>query len=380
MNVKNILTLMFGLFIALALICAIEFASMLLLKFRNLGASPFLINVDISDKQLAFQQKWGNELVVSYLDPHLGHAHDISELTNYFDKGMVSPGFIKYVPTTTNDEGNTLIVALGGSTTDPLTALFLDDPDVNKADPYNWPRSLAGILFEKGVEANVINGGVAGYSSNQDLLKFIRDVTPFKPKIVLSLEGVNELGFVHSTQNHPMVHRYQRNFFDNLLSEYEASFFPNTVKLVKFINTTDQNTVTGVNYGSTVDTTPAEQWENNFRSAHSIAEEFGIEYLVFLQPILGVGEYDPTPDELQMLNQRGEAYYQKVQNYYAEAKSVCAKYSYCVDLTDVFQSEAQVYLDARHQNSRGVDVIAGTIYDELVKRNSLDISGIEAAP
>lgn len=180
----------------------IEFGAMLALAQDGRPRKPFLFDREAWARHFpSYQQNWGKDLVVSYLDPQLGFAPN----PNAHPLLHGTAGFVSY---RMGDHVDPLprIVALGGSTTDPLTGVFLGDSDVAPDDPANWPRQFAAILESRHREAEVLNGGVAGYSSNQELFKFIRDALPLRPRLVICLNGVNEMGFIHSVPNHPMIH------------------------------------------------------------------------------------------------------------------------------------------------------------------------------
>ena len=90
------------------------------------------------------------------------------------------------------------IVALGGSTTES-TLFFVK----------GWVQFLAEYLCRDNISAIVYGGGTSGYTSSQELLKFIRDVIPLKPDIVLSYGGGNDLYLFPDSEE---IERYKRPF------------------------------------------------------------------------------------------------------------------------------------------------------------------------
>lgn len=340
---------------------------MALLRLRGIETAPFLYNPAARAHRLpSMQQTWGEQLVVSYLDPHLGFAHDPRAHPLF---GEV-PGFVRYGP---DDGGPCLrIVALGGSTTDPLTPLFLGDPAAVPESPYCWPKALQENLARRGVRAEVFNGGVAGYTSAQELLKLTRDALPLEPDIVLCLDGVNEVGFGHATPQHPMVHRYQRRVLTQMARQGEFPYLPNAARLLTAGGGTAGRTVEGVSLGMPVQRTAAEQWLANIRASRAVAGEFGADFLVFLQPVLGFGRYDANPVEREWLEERGTEYLRDVEAFYTEARRLSAGLPYGVDLTDAFAATPGCYLDARHQNERGVETLAEAVASVLAERGMLE--------
>jgi lysophospholipase L1-like esterase len=344
-----------GIIFSILLLLSIELFSFLLLKIRD-NPRPFLVDISAECARAA-----GKTTELSYVDPHLGHAHDPGTIN---DLGEL-PGFAVYGEDEKGSIRTIRIFALGGSTTDPN-------------DPGNWPKALYAMLESKSIPCQVYNGGVSGYSSNQEVLKMIRDVLPLKPDIVVSLNGLNDLGFCHSVPGHPMVHPYQESLMRSL-ADGRPYLFPSTVHIVKRLQSRlnpDIRQVTGMNLGPEVRTTPAEQWEQNLRIMRAVAEEFDTEYLCFLQPAVGVGDYSPSTEEEMMLRytneQREGKYVGHLEAFYCDARERCRKLSFCTDLTDVMRGEINMYRDSRHPNPEGYRLIAEAIFDELSSRGLLD--------
>ena len=206
------------------------------------------------------------------------------------------------------------IVTLGGSTTDGNTE-------------HIWPWLRMGLRCRS---------GVAGFSTNQELLKLIRDVLPLKPNIIISLNGVNEYGVRASVRFHPLVNIYQANVMEYLVEEPEPKIMPNTLYLFRRLSeklSGNKPIKRGINYGPKVETKAQEQWLQNIRSMYAVAEEFDIPYLCFLQPALGVGEYQPTLFEKKLLlNDEGikvHGYLENAKGFYSEAKLYCSQQAFC---------------------------------------------------
>jgi len=344
------------------LIAITEGVAKTILRSHGREEYPFMFDrTAIREPIRSYQQEWGDQLVVSYLDPHLGFAHDpqVHPLFDSFE------GFAEY---TTGDASNPLvIVCLGGSTTDPLTPIFLSDESVDTLDPYNWPRSLARVLKEHGVSARVLNGGVAGYSSSQELLKLLRDVIPLRPNIVISLNGVNDF-FGLSTPEHPMVHRYQAMLMNRFSARARSVLVPNIVGLMRWRLFGDRRWIEGASFGVVNSSSSAQVWFGNLKSADALCAAHDIRFATFLQPILGYGEYRAADYEKEMLVKRGEEYAVLLTSFYKEATSLCEDLESCSDLTGIFSDTTGVYLDARHQNEKGVDELANHIFEVLLRR------------
>jgi lysophospholipase L1-like esterase len=332
-------------------------------KNKSVGqAAPFLFNrAALRPENQGIRQEGGTARM-SFLDPHLGYAHGQMYDETLSEDGAVA-GFVIFGDAA--DAEALRIIALGGSTTDPL-------------DRGNWPKALQKILSDAGIEAVVYNGGVSGYSTNQELIKFIRDGLPLEPDIVLCLNGINDMGFIHSVAEHPMVHPYQDRLLRSIVESRAPAWLPNTricMRRIRDARTPKLYRVEGINYGPAVKTTPGRQWARNVGLLHAVAEEAGVAHLSLLQPVLGVGNYYPTAGEYELLEtaddlRRGK-YRSIIRDFYGEAVPEAAKLDYCVDLSGAFAGRSGLYRDARHPNADGYRVIAEAVYTELQARGML---------
>lgn len=367
----KILAIFCGIFLALLMVVALEgLAKFILIKKEKRNYSLFL-NFDVKKRPTSFQhENWGsNNLVISYIDPHLGHAHDPNK-SKFFEK---LPGFVEYSSVKNHSNSNVLrIVTLGGSTTDPLISLFLNDPEADPESPHNWSQDLVRIFQEKKIAAKVYNGGVSGYSSSQELLKLIRDTIHLKPHIVLVLNGVNEIGFCHALKTNPLIHPYQKKLMDSIILDNHQFLLPNIKGLLKLLFRSNDK-LTGANYGVVSESSsPVDNWHKNIYLSNAICNSLNIKYICFLQPTLGFGIYNASREERAWLKKKGPHYLKSMHKFYMYAKQLARKNAYCVDLTDIFAEQRNVYLDPRHLKAKGNRIIAEAIYREVMARKLLN--------
>ncbi len=342
----------------------IEFVALQINRRSKSETKPLLVDIRRFGKNLPGIPQVGRTNKMSFLDPHLGYAHDPAWDAAISGEEDALPGFVTYK--SPGGMKPIRIIALGGSTTDPL-------------NQKNWPRFLSEILGENNIPNIVYNGGVSGYSSNQEFLKLVRDGLPLNPDIVLSLSGINDLGFLHSVQEHPMVHPYQTRVLESVLGKPNSTLFPNLMTLIQDLrrrSVPKDRQVLGINYGPEVGTTPAEQWAKNIRMMRAVANTFSIEYSCFLQPVLGIGEYTMSEKDdglWESANKsKGGKYSGMIDSFYDTARKVAEEEKYIHDFTDVFSGMTNLYTDARHPNSKGYIVIAEKIFEEIQNN---DITG-----
>ena len=129
------------------------------------------------------------------IDPAVGHAHD----TKNFDifeksKSLEIKGSRLHSSIKNNQKGkkSLKISVFGGSTTDPLGTQF-------SGKNGTWPYRLYQTINRKSPNLNVeiLNFGIRGASSSQELIRLIASTQYSIPKIFISYNGINEKFFVH---------------------------------------------------------------------------------------------------------------------------------------------------------------------------------------
>lgn len=258
-----------------------------------------------------------------------------------------------------------MIVALGGSTTES-TYLFIK----------GWAQYLAEMLKKDNIPAVIYCGGVAGYSSSQELLKLIRDVMPLKPDIVVSYSGLNDLyGYPKPTERirygRPFITHFQVEFIEKIIDKLSPS--ADQLPIMHDLMW-QENGNTTVYYGLKNNKTASDIWLDNIRIMHAICCEFGVKFISFFQPFAFNGFYELS-DEQKILYSRksptciedgyekwGEPYADDVKRIIDELE----KYSYIHDFSRIFENNTDVYFDASHVYERGNVVIAQRIYEKLL--------------
>jgi hypothetical protein len=343
------------------LFALLEPASAWLLKRRGGERFPLFYNA-AQAKARNYEDVLDTRTWYGYLDPTLGH----SQVPTEFGDVDQIPGFVIYGP---RDAIDCLRVAvLGGSTTDPLTK-------------DNWVSLLHEGFRKEGIPVQLLNGGVGGYSSSQELFKLIRDVMPLDVDLVVSLNGVNDLNFVHAVRGHPLLNPYEKRVMSSVIeaSRPDPLILPNLATLIKSFGEDKEQRIAGMNLGPVVDSTDVEQWELNGRMMHAIAAQGGVEYLCFLQPIMGFGEYTMAAQDQAMLDKAQKAYRDVsrqdylagVRAFYDPAKERAAKLPHCEDLTDLFRDVPAAYVDARHQSGAGRGALADAVFESMRARGLL---------
>ena len=281
-------------------------------------------------------QRYSEEinLLPYYYDPVLGY--------NLGVKDKDTAGFCVYGDM---ENAKFRILTLGGSTTDPYIYPFKC-----------WSECLHDLLEEEGLSNAVICGGVAGYTSAEELFKLIRDGFSLKPDIILNYSGVNDM---QVEEEYPYI-----NFYMRQIGEY----------LVKKKDMTGLNFDShgfGISYGINGFTSGTVEeksnfWLNNQKMIHAICQSRNVRHITFLQPALFSGSKPLSAREqsyqlnlvyIGVKREHKSSYADKTQNFVSLARDAIQKYKWIYDLSGIFEEE-NIYIDFVHVNERGNEIIA----------------------
>jgi hypothetical protein len=353
-------------------------------------------------------------------DLQLGYIHDQTAGCTTKNAEII-PGFVHYFTKSTNAV-SVPVVTLGGSTTDGF---------LQYTGGYTWPYWFNEICGEKskGAVCDVYNGGVGNFSSSRELRKLFRDVLVLnpEPKIIVSLNGENDL----TNNDGPLELKYPYYDSIQLMALDQQRFpptwetfeiFPNSVRALKKILTLmgyspyknknyevappgptyikarllqkkamemntqiDSSTIARLlevqpiskRYAAALPQANflhnhAELWKRNVELMHAIAKVKGAEYLVFVQPTLGLNGQNPSlmsEDDKKMFKTLDPSYVEDLNTVYDAMRKECKTLSYCIDITAILTPDGKdLYHDPRHPNAYGNKIIANRIFEEIKKR------------
>lgn len=314
---------------------------------------------------------YAKQSVINGLDPLLGYAYSSSSDLPLSGEDSYNDGLIFLKNPVTEKK----IVILGGSTSD-------------LAYEGNWIRPFNKKITSFDERITVTSGAFSGYSSSQELLKLLRDVVPLKPHLVISLSGVNDIGFIQCADpKYPLTHLYVSKIFHFLQQKYGKSVNKESLwnKVASRGNLRPSAMNSSFSIGKVVHgfnnkLSDFEVWHRNIRLMKSICSEFNIKFISFLQPIFGFGNYTSTKDENENFRLflskhkgiHGKSYVEALHSFYENAvKIVSANSDYMVDLTNIFLDEKEIFSDPRHLNKKGNNILCIKIFDHLIDRGIL---------
>lgn len=311
-----------------------------------------------------------NEMKTDVLLDHIPNNRSKCDVKD----GEVSGEYVvyKYAPTHLPK-----ILTLGGSTTDGFYQ--------HLSSGETYPKILAEMVSNSHF---LVNGGVGGYSSLQEFYKFSRDGSRFDNlDIVISLNGINDIPgyhgleaireveypFLTSTQhamNQDQIWVDQR-IDDTFLKQMLKNVFPNVNSLLAYLNKKrlNANLAYEEQTGLLKTISAAQRWEINVKRIDALASLENIQYLVFIQPTMGLqgAQSSPTPgtmDEI-VFNTLDKAYISDLNKFYSQIQARCKKLDFCIDISNEVPPLGNYYNDPRHHNAEGNKILAGLIYEKI---------------
>lgn len=336
----------------LLLFAAIEISSFFILRARGIDA-PMFLNLGRPGEDLQKDDGEGG-LKYSTIDPHLGyiHSHGEKDVRNLSKEFTWLDGFLIYSNQTSNFQ-RPIILALGGSTTDGIRA------------GHSWPEELAKIMKEKRYSGTVINGGIGGYSTNQELLKFIRDGLELSPDVVISYSGINDRG-QYSLLPFPMVHTYQRELLDAQTNAGPPPLLPSTILLLKQITGIGNESSLSSTLGWKSARTLGGQYRKNMELMNVICVSRGCTFDAFIQPF---AFYRSKHSSAYDRDRKGAQYIDSALSLYEEIIELPKTHAFIHDATQILENGDGLYMkDGVHLNEEGDRIVGAYIFQFLEPR------------
>ncbi len=319
----------------------------------------------------------------------LSHEHDTQGGCKILEAQKQSNQFIYYKSNSKNKE-SLRILTLGGSTTDGFFKMY--------SNAKTWPYLLSK-LCNLDYNCEVVNGGVGGYSSDQELIKYLLYSENFKKfDYVISLNGINELNLdrrLNIKQKKEYPYHSQIQFFMTRNEKWikqnknKVVILPNINSFIKYFQKSDFETNVfdliqkdkfkgneieknkkNLDYNSML-------WKKNISMLNSLSKNNGSKFLNFLQPTMGL---DYVKINWEEENRDFKIYRNFITtqtsidtNYiYKKFREICLNLDYCIDISNIAAPGAKenIFSDSRHHNEKGNLIIAKEIYNILKTKMS----------
>lgn len=215
------------------------------------------------------------------------------------------------------------IMVLGGSTS---SEVFHTE---------NWISKLYYKLKQNNIKTTIYNGAHSGNGIVEEVLRLLRDGSVLKPKIVISLSGVNNLTQIDGINKFNTKGYVYRVKYGSLDIGY-CSGVPSNESLYSF-------------------------WSRNMGILKVVSEFYGARFLGFLQPF-NISMEHMTLQEKSLYEREAAAEGAK------EFKnSACNSNSEdYINLMSLFEHQDGMYLDACHYTDKAHEILATKIYESIM--------------
>lgn len=310
---------------------------------------PYIKQID------SLLEEWGYTKDRNYINFVSDEEIQENSLITYFDPllGYSKIGNIEGFKISGNVSSKNVIVILGNCTS------------LQNNLRKSWINFfIENLSIEYGSDYVVYNGAEAGYSSSQELLKFIRDTLILKPKVLVILDGVIDAVNNNVVKNHP----YYTRFGISVLEEWVRKYGTN----MKYKNM--QMVPEKVLYGMENRENSCLTYIKNIRMLHAITSEFGIEIYLFFQPSLYFENQNVLEGEekkiFDLFYGCGDPVYYGAHQFYLDVFHNMTDYSWFYDLTKIFQqTNESVYLDEIHYTEHGNFLLGQYISNTILRKN-----------
>lgn len=227
-------------------------------------------------------------------------------------------------------------------------------------------------IFDETTENFVVtNYGEGGWTSRQSLAQLINLINrEAAPDIVVFYSGLNDVA-IHCNQyygdsfnTHHEAPKLQQLVLDSQSRSYVYKNFlvtaVNTIKRVTGRTKFEEDYACDTNPDRALDV--AKTLLINWKMAHTLVTSYGGKFFAFLQPVPGFGS--PNLDHLE-LDRRFLAQYQPV---YTKLQALIAERGegWVWDISDAFDGNQPLYIDAGHVTREGNALIASRMRDTLI--------------
>ena len=268
------------------------------------------------------------------------------------------------------------IMILGASATDPNYYWYT-----------SWPEFLYLEMKKMGKSVRIFNGGQVAYSTQQELLKMLRDLPAIKPDMVIDFGGgihVYNVWLRDSIYDcaFPFTSTYARNMLQNIKAqqrghidyEYELQIFgvKEKTELCRGVELKSENEIQRV----------VSSYCYAVNCMHAICKEYHINFWSFLDPLpiwsekLGTGALEKIyHDNLYLI--KAEAIRSFVMKFKSEVTDLMDK-AFWRDLSGVLGEYDNVYEEAWHPNQKGNEIIAKNVYKIIIKEIEHELANRES--
>ncbi len=237
------------------------------------------------------------------------------------------------------------------------------------------------VFFKNYQYVRVINAGVFGYRTAQELKRFQEELIYLKPNMLIMFNGINEPWTYYGNSVDYSTHSQQNkmmDFFNNYVDKNTFNIFmPYTQKLMQR-SYEDKTEIYGYK-NSELKLESVELYLSKIKQFEAICKVNSIKFLYYLQPIMGADNKLLSKREESLKSFFGSIYYKASwQSYINKLNTFYDKVEADIEMenNDNYKSlryifdgiDKTFYNDPRHYNDAGQLFIAHHLYKEIISK------------
>ena len=248
---------------------------------------------------------------------------------------------------------------------------------VSSSDDFTIPALIEKEFKNKGFNVKVINAGIPGADSRDELYHIEKDILKYSPDMIIMYDGWNDLSSPWLS-NQLTYEEFKNNsyYINNQLTPLETK---TNTGIITFFGKIDYKTGYGisryiadivygkknVDYNNVFDVNHLHMSQkmltDNWSAVCNIGNEKGFQVINIIQPALGTGNRTLAPSEKYGTVEIMHQYLIKLNLNYTELHSCDQIY----DLRNVFDgmNGVPIFFDGVHISDFGNEIIAKRIYD-----------------
>jgi hypothetical protein len=258
-----------------------------------------------------------------------------------------------------------------------------------------WPAYLEYLLNnidnpfkQRYKQIIVINTGVFGYSISNEIRRFQSETIYLNPDLLIVFNGINEK---HSYNSNPVDYSLSGHHIriqkllnlgnGNSISVIFPYIFKALIDLPRLKNTPNYNELYGYRTKNYITVEAENLYISKIKQFEALAKSHQIDFIYFLQPIMGIGNKKLTAKEQSLKKFFGSVFYREdwasYQNrlnlFYIKTSQLLEieRNKSFINFKNVFDNDNDtLYNDPRHYNNEGHKIIAKKIFEVLKKRCS----------
>tara|TARA_B100000029_G_scaffold93926_1_gene84064 strand:+ start:20202 stop:21323 length:1122 start_codon:yes stop_codon:yes gene_type:complete len=227
---------------------------------------------------------------------------------------------------------------------------------------------------EMSKKIQVINAGIEGSTSVEEVHRIKNDLIHFNPDIVVLYHGTNDahLDWNRYTNHETFETTLEKKilfFFQTNLPEYKTPI--NSIYLINRIMgntpTNLDNTISETYYKSEHMTERSLLWHDRLEESCKFGNENGFKTVVLLQPVLGTGEKPLTQYEKDFFSGMGGHENTMIYDRFANGLTGLDQHCNVVqDLRNIFDETSEfIYFDNAHMSDFGNEIVSERIFEIL---------------